>query len=94
MKARKLLSAIKNSMQQMEEAGLYTGGAVKYGYRLVDSGLINKRNQPIKKYEIDPAEAEILHMIDDMTIHKGYGSWRMADYLNKQGYGCRRQRRQ
>lgn len=77
---------IKNSMQQMEEAGLYTGGAVKYGYRLADSGLINKRNQPIKKYEIDPAEAEILHMIDDMTIHKGYGSWRMADYLNKQGY--------
>ena len=77
---------IKNSIQQMEEAGLYTGGAVKYGYRLVDSGLINKRNQPIKKYEIDPAEAEILHMIDDMTIHKGYGSWRMADYLNKQGY--------
>lgn len=77
---------IKNSMQQLEEAGFYTGGAVKFGYRLVDSGLINKRNQPIKKYEIDPAEAEILHMIDDMTIHKGYGSWRMADYLNKQGY--------
>ena len=35
----------------MEEAGLYTGGAVKFGYHLVDSGLINKKNQPIKKYK-------------------------------------------
>lgn len=77
---------IKNSMQQMEEAGLYTGGAVKFGYHLVNSGLVNKKGKPIKKYEIDPAEAEVLHLIDDMTIHKGYGSWRMADYLNKQGY--------
>lgn len=77
---------IKNSMEQSEVAGLYTGGAVKYGYHLVDSGLVNKKGQPIKKYEIDEAEAEVLHMIDDMTIHKGYGSWRMADYLNKHGY--------
>jgi len=27
----------------------------------------------------------ILGLIDDMTIHKGYGSWRMADYLNRKG---------
>lgn len=77
---------IKNSLQQMEEAGLYTGGAVKFGYHLVDSGRINKRNQPIQKYEIDLAEAEILHQIDDMTIHRGYGSWRLSEYLNEQGY--------
>ena len=70
----------------MEEAGLYTGGAVKFGYHLVDSGLINKKNQPIKKYEIDESEAEVVHLIDDMTVNKGYGSWRLADYLNKKGY--------
>lgn len=77
---------IKNSFHQMEEAGLYTGGAVKFGYHLVDSGLINKKNQSIKKYEIDEAEAEVIHLIDDMTVNKGYGSWRLADYLNKKGY--------
>ncbi|MBS1332982.1 MAG: recombinase family protein [Clostridiales bacterium] len=65
---------IKNSFHQMEEAGLYTGGAVKFGYHLVDSGLINKKNQPIKKYEIDESEAEVVHLIDDMTVNKGYGS--------------------
>lgn len=25
-------------------------------------------------------------MIDEMTVHKGYGSYRMADFLNKNGY--------
>lgn len=28
----------------------------------------------------------MLHLIDSMTIHKGYGSWQMADHLNKHGY--------
>ena len=77
---------IRNKMQQMTLDGLYTGRTVKFGYRLVDSGLVNRKGIPIKKYEINPEESEIVHMIDDMTIHKGYGSWRMADYLNKNGY--------
>jgi len=77
---------IKNSLHQMEEAGLFTGGMIKFGYHLVDSGLVNKKNQPIKRYEIDEAESAIVHMIDDMTINKGYGSWRLADYLNSHGY--------
>ena len=33
-----------------------------------------------------PGEREVLQLIDDMTIHKGYGSYRMADFLNKEGY--------
>lgn len=77
---------IKNKMQQMALAGLYTGGPVKFGYRLAESGLVNRKGAPIRKYEIDPGEREILQMIDDMTLHKGYGSYRMADYLNKGGY--------
>ncbi|MEY8326342.1 recombinase family protein [Lachnospiraceae bacterium 54-11] len=77
---------IRNKMQQMALAGLYTGGPVKFGYRLVDSGLVNRKGIPVRKYEIDPVEREILEMIDSMTIHKGYGSYRMADFLNKKGY--------
>lgn len=77
---------IKNKMQQMAEAGLYTGGPVRYGYHLVNSGLVNRKGLPIKKYEIDLAEQEVLHMIDDMTIHKGYGSWRLSEFLNEKGY--------
>ncbi len=77
---------IRNRMQQMTLDGLYTGRSVKFGYRLVDSGLVNRKGIPIKKYEIDPIDSETVHMIGDMTVHKGYGSWRLADYLNKNGY--------
>lgn len=77
---------IHNKMQQMILDGFYTGGPVRFGYRLVDSGQVNRKNQPVKKYEIDPDERQLLALIDDMTVNKGYGSWRMADYLNKNGY--------
>ena len=64
----------------------HTGGPVRFGYHLTDSGLVNRKGAKIKKYEIDEAESEVLRMIDDMTVHKGYGSYRMADFLNKNGY--------
>ena len=73
-------------MQQMALSGLYTGGPVRFGYHLVDSGLVNRKGAPIRKYEIDLGEREVLQLIDDMTIHKGYGSYRMADFLNNEGY--------
>lgn len=67
----------------MALSGLYTGGPVRFGYHLVDSGLVNRKGAPIKKYEIAPGEREVLQLIDDMTIHKGYGSYRMADFLRR-----------
>ena len=81
--SEKISIRIKSKMQQMIMDGLYTGGAIKFGYRLVDSGLVNRKGAVIKKYEIDPADSEVVRLIDDMTVHNGYGSWRMADYLNK-----------
>ena len=76
---------ISSKMQQMQMDGMYTGGPVKFGYCLVDSGLVNRKGAPIRKYEIDPAEKEILDLIDELTVHKGYGAWRLADLLNKEG---------
>lgn len=67
-----------SKMKQMMLDGLYTGGPVKYGYSLTESGLVNRKGAPIKKYMVDPVESEIVHMIDDMTINKGYGSHRLA----------------
>ena len=77
---------IKNKMQQMALSGFYTGGQVRFGYRLAESGQVNRKGQPIRKYEIDPAGQEALRLIDEMTVNKGYGSYRMADFLNKAGY--------
>lgn len=80
---------ISSKMQQMQAEGLYIGGAVKFGYRPVDSGSVNRKGVPIRKYEIDPEEREILEKIDNMTLHKGFGAWVIADMLNKEGYHTR-----
>ncbi len=77
---------IRTQMRQMELEGLYTGGKVRFGYRLTDSGMVNKRGTLLKKLEIDETEAEIIHQMDDLTLNKGYGSWRLAQYLNEKGY--------
>ncbi|MDE6642013.1 MAG: hypothetical protein K2K63_15990 [Acetatifactor sp.] len=55
---------ISSKMQQMQTEGLYTGGAVKFGHRLVDSGLVNRKGIPIQKYEIDPMEKEIMYIME------------------------------
>ena len=80
---------ISSKMQQMQADGMYTGGPIKFGYHLVDSGLVNRKGAPIKKYEIDSMEKEILAMIDELTVQKGYGSWRIADLLNTEGFKTR-----
>lgn len=40
----------------------------------------------IRKYEIDQPESRVLHMIDEMTVHKSYGSCWTVDFLNKNEY--------
>ncbi len=77
---------IKSKMEQMRLDGQYTGGPVRIGYHLADSGLLNRKGAMIKKYEIDDEGSELVRLIDDLTVNHGYGSWRLSDYLNKKGY--------
>lgn len=77
---------IKERAQQMKSEGLYSGGFVPYGYRLVHKGRFNKKGQPAKDLEVDPESSELIKMIYRKTIVDGYGSYRLADYLNKHGY--------
>ena len=43
-------------MQQMALAGLYAGGPIRFGYCLVDSGLLNRKGFQVRKLDIDPQE--------------------------------------
>ena len=77
---------IKTRMQQLKSEGCYTGGTVPYGYQLVNTGRVNKKGQPVHDLEINPLEADWIRDIFSKTLHEGYGSFRCADYLNKNGY--------
>ena len=77
---------VKERAQQMKSEGQYTGGFVPYGYRLAHKGRFNKKGEPAKDLEIDPVSSNMVKMIYRMTIVDGYGSYRVANYLNTHGY--------
>ena len=76
---------LKTRMAQLTADGIYHGGATPLGYQAVHLGRVNKKGQPVKDLRIDPKEAGYVKIIFDKTLHEGYGSYRMADYLNRLG---------
>ena len=77
---------IKTRMQQLRLDGLYTGGALPYGYRTVPSGIKNRKGQELKKFEIDLEQFVVYRKVIEKTINNGNGSYVIAHYLNDQGY--------
>ena len=76
---------LKTRMAQLTTEGIYHGGVASLGYRAVYKGRVNKKGQPVRDLEIVPEEAECVKMIFDKTVNEGYGSHRMAEYLNQSG---------
>jgi len=77
---------VKTRLNQMTEEGLYTGGAVPYGYMLVKNGRLNKKGQEMRDLAVDPAEADMVRRIFRLTISEGAGSHQIASILNKEGF--------
>lgn len=76
---------LKTRMAQLTAEGIYHGGATPFGYKAVHNGRVNKKGQPVKDLEIDWQEAEYIKLIFEKTLNEGYGSYRMAEYLNQLG---------
>ena len=78
---------LKTVTAQMVSAGIYRGGAAPFGYRAEHLGRVNKKGQPVKDLIVDEREKEIVIMMAHKTLHEGYGSYILAEYLN--GIGVR-----
>lgn len=76
---------IKTRMQQLTAEGSYTGGPVPFGYKLVKNGRLNKRGKEISDLAIDENEIEWVRKIFELTVDDGYGSYRVASFLNDKG---------
>jgi len=77
---------VKTRLSQMTEEGLYTGGTVPFGYQLVDNGRLNKKGQPMKDLAKEPIESELVYQMYRWVANEGYGSYQIAEMLNKEGY--------
>ncbi len=74
---------VKAAHTQMTQDGIWRGGNCPYGYKLVHHGRIGKKNRPLYDLEIDEEQAAIVREIFDLLINKGYGTHRIAMYLNQ-----------
>ena len=79
----------KTALNQLVEDGRFRGGIAPYGYDLVKSGHFNKRRHEVWKLSVNDAEAAVVRMIFDKYVNEGYGTQRIATWLNSQGYRAR-----
>lgn len=75
----------KAALGQMVQEGRFRGGVAPFGYKLVPSGVLNKRKHEVMKLEINEDEARIIRMMFDLCIGSGYGRFKIANFLNEQG---------
>ncbi len=73
---------VRTRQVQMIQEGFFRGGHVPYGYRLEYLGRVNKRNQPVRDLVIDEPTAEVVRTIFNLISKEGYGTKRVARYLN------------
>lgn len=76
---------IKTRKNQLTREGKYTGGPIPLGYRLVKIGRLNKRGNEVYDLAIHPEEAEWVRQAFSLTVNEGYGSYRVASFLNDHG---------
>jgi site-specific DNA recombinase len=80
----------RDRIRQIVSSGHFAGGFVPYGYRAVDKGRVNKRDQPVKDLEIDPEEAAWVREVFEKVANEGASGYAMARILNDRGL-CTRQ---
>ena len=70
---------------QMVEEGRYRGGPIPYGYKIEKQGRINRKGYEVHEIVIDEFEADIVRQMYAKVINEGYGTRRIAGWLNDQG---------
>ena len=83
--SQKTSERVKTRMAQLTAEGKFTGGAVPYGYKLIETGKYNRKGYAIRNLVIDESEAEVIKEIFDKTVHFGWGSYKIANMLNDRG---------
>ncbi len=81
---------VRTKHEQMVMNGQWRGGLVPYGYKLEYLGRTNKRNKPVRDLVIDEQESQVVKEIFRLITAEGYGTNRVAAFLNSQGVKTKR----
>jgi len=80
---RQLMSNMLRGQKERASQGKYMGGIAPFGYCIVPSGEVNKRGVVLKKRQIDPGEAKLIHEI--FTLYCKMSAMATATKLNHEG---------
>lgn len=83
--SKKTSERVSNAMTIMAEQGLYTGGRAPYGYKVVETGRLTKKQLPEKTLVVNEEEAGIIRRAFSLAVNSGYGCHRIAKALNEAG---------
>lgn len=73
---------VKDTAQKLVQQGKFMGGSAPYGYALEYSNEISKHGRALKHLVIVPERAEVVKHIYHLSLHKEYGSTKIAKTLN------------
>ena len=71
----------RTRIEQLTEEGHYTGGIVAFGYKRVQKGRLNKKNQAVCDLEINEEGAAVVRLIFQKYVSEGYGAKRICNSL-------------
>ena len=77
---------IKSRFRQLRLKGVYTGGPLPYGYRLIPCNEVNRKGQQMQKFAVDMEQFVVYRMVVEKTINNGTGTYILAGLLNDEGY--------
>lgn len=77
---------VKDTAQKLVQKGKFMGGTAPYGYELVLSGELSKHGRALHKLKRIPEQAEVVKQIYRLSLHKEYGSGKIARVLNEDEY--------
>lgn len=88
-KSEKTSMRTRDRIRQIVSSGHFAGGFVPYGYRAINKGRVNKRDQPVKDLEINPDEAAWVREVFTKVAEEGASGYAMAQMLNQRGLRTR-----
>ena len=92
--SERLGERIKTAQAQMVTRGEYRGGPVPYGYKLAETGQLNRAGKPKKEILIHSEEAEVVRMIFRKLADGEFTLYELARYLQSYSFpvGVRNQK--
>ena len=81
--SERISQRITTIQEQIVMRGEYRGGAVPYGYKLIESGEFSKQGKKRHLLAIHEPEANIIRMIFRKIVDEGYSMYEMTRFLSQ-----------